>query len=497
MNRYIGITIGPIIDTLSLAVKPAQLWGASYIFSYTMKSICKKLPESALITPYPYDDTNKETIKDEKCGVGLFHDRIIIRADGIDLSGVSKIIEDTKTELATKINNELAAPDLTAAAVTEFVNDYIQLYAVEVETNENPIIEVSKCLDKIELMKSFSQVESRDDKNNQNVNYIIDSFSNKAIKTGFLINDASGGFENSVLSGGTDNGGIKQIKDVAGYGKASNGLKKFVYYAVVQADGDNMSKVNQKTYIDNGVDGLRDVSQKCFKYGARAVEIIKSGGGLPIYAGGDDLLFIAPVDNLFKLCDSISNEFNMIFKAEIEGASEYKPSVSFGISVNYEKSPLYEALEEARIQLFDVAKKVNGKDAIAVSLRKNSGIRFGFVFKKSSASYKLLNELIEKHVEKKDDFLKSVMYKIMENKELFIRAVEFCATDNFADNLLNDGLFKRDKVVEDYISSIKALIKSVISYRDIYGLPSDVDVRDTVEAVLRYVKFLVEKGDED
>ena len=32
-NKYIGITVGPIVETLLLTTKPAGLWGASYIFS--------------------------------------------------------------------------------------------------------------------------------------------------------------------------------------------------------------------------------------------------------------------------------------------------------------------------------------------------------------------------------------------------------------------------------------------------------------------------------
>ena len=44
-NKYIGITIGPIVKTLMLTTTPAGLWGASYIFSYYTKKLIESLKE--------------------------------------------------------------------------------------------------------------------------------------------------------------------------------------------------------------------------------------------------------------------------------------------------------------------------------------------------------------------------------------------------------------------------------------------------------------------
>ena len=56
-------------------------------------------------------------------------------------------------------------------------------------------------------------------------------------------------------------------------------------------------------------DNVLKVSDALLEYGKKACEKIKSYGGLPIYAGGDDLLFIAPVNgknnNIFGLIDEI------------------------------------------------------------------------------------------------------------------------------------------------------------------------------------------------
>ena len=40
-NRYIGVSIGPIIETLANTKSTKAIWGASYLFSYLMKDITK------------------------------------------------------------------------------------------------------------------------------------------------------------------------------------------------------------------------------------------------------------------------------------------------------------------------------------------------------------------------------------------------------------------------------------------------------------------------
>ena len=71
------------------------------------------------------------------------------------------------------------------------------------------------------------------------------------------------------------------------------------YFCIVQADGDNMGKT-----IQNG--NVAAISTALIQYAAAAVPKISDYGAMPIYAGGDDLLFIAPVvgkdgKNIFDL----------------------------------------------------------------------------------------------------------------------------------------------------------------------------------------------------
>ena len=39
-EKYVAVTIGPILDTINLASSPSALWAASYMMSTLLKNIC-------------------------------------------------------------------------------------------------------------------------------------------------------------------------------------------------------------------------------------------------------------------------------------------------------------------------------------------------------------------------------------------------------------------------------------------------------------------------
>ena len=95
-DKYIAVTIGPIFDTINLASSPSALWAASYLFSMLSKNICQTLTENGInkekiISPY-YDPDDELLNKND--GVGLFHDRIIFRADDFSIDDFNEKIKD-------------------------------------------------------------------------------------------------------------------------------------------------------------------------------------------------------------------------------------------------------------------------------------------------------------------------------------------------------------------------------------------------------------------
>ena len=98
-----------------------------------------------------------------------------------------------------------------------------------------------------------------------------------------------------------------------------------MYYAFVAADGDSRGKTLEKLVQDpsNPADKtLEKFSQACLHYTEQAAQLINEFSGMTIYAGGDDLLFLAPLENkegksIFELCYDIQKCFRNTINKEI------------------------------------------------------------------------------------------------------------------------------------------------------------------------------------
>lgn len=152
------------------------------------------------------------------------------------------------------------------------------------------------------------------------------------------------------------------------------------YFCIVHADGDNFGKVISGLATDT--EAIKAFSQQLADYAAQAAGIVNRYGGKPVYIGGDDLLFFAPLvsepergspKTVFDLIKALDQSFAA---ANIgEGVS-----LSYGLTITYYKFPLFEARDQSYSQLFDRAKKVswNGKEknSVAFRLLKHSGSYF-------------------------------------------------------------------------------------------------------------------------
>ncbi|TYQ16303.1 UNVERIFIED_CONTAM: CRISPR-associated protein Cmr2 [Acetivibrio alkalicellulosi] len=523
MNNYIGITLGPIYETLTLTSTPAGLWAASYMFSYTARNICQFLihngvPLSAFISPrFKLDHNN--IIQTGLKGVGLFHDRIIISAQEDYLAKVKNAISKSKDQLVSGLTESLEKEK--ESYIKEFVENYMGIYFIEAQC-DNPLIELSCYLDGLELQVPFYQ--------NEKENYILSLFDNKetdgeekqqsknaSIKRSFLVNDSIPE-EWPLLDKDKK---IKDLKSIANAGIKKSPMKKHTYYAVVQADGDNMGEIIKSCKND---EERIEFSEKCFDYILKAVPLIKNYGGITIYAGGDDLLFLAPVENdkgcsIFELLQDIEEVFGEVFMNH----SDKKPSLSFGVSICYYKYPLYEAFSEAVYLLFDVAKKnirkakapedILEKNSTAINIKKHSGQNFGLVISrtKSSLIYKMILELFKYQweVEKRNEFLRSVAIKTNNFKVLFIKALREEVyqnrkqlISNLFDNIFDSKIHMLDKN-QNYINQVKELLLNISETPDEIcsisheKLSFEEKVLSTIDDCLRILKFFVETGKEE
>lgn len=500
-KTYIGITIGPIYDTIEKMSKPASLWGGSYLFSYIAREICGELINSGIekdkfIVPYFSQELLDSVQEYIESGVGFYHDRIIIICDDLDL--IKQVISKVKCKVVEKFSKEEYQKRLRIYAekkgiykneynyenLKKYFMNYLQIYAVkkEIDENENVIGIISPLLDAMELQKTFVSSEVN--------NFFESFFENENIKSNFLVKDLKCWqlFENG------DN--IKTTESIAfrSYdGTIKQASKWSKYFAVVQSDGDNMGSKLKKLTIKE----MQEYSQNCLEYMKEACKLIKQFGGITIYAGGDDLLFLTPVENyneksnrknknILELLKDISKSFGGVFGGG---------SVSFGISVQHYKSPLYEAYTKS-YELLKEAKYGN-KNTVVLHLQKRSGQSTKLKIKEFNKN--CITDKISDLVRRceSEDFLKSVMRNIAENKILFSEALKNNNLNNLFANILSDDEDKKNS--KEYINLISEIIEYLRNAHKKLDKNKDdnvIEVIDEISSILKFVKFYTEKGDE-
>lgn len=506
MERYIGVTIGPIYDTIRLTSKPAGMWAGSYLFSYLSRMICENLvkqkgiKENAFVCPYFEWDTENNQIRRPEYGVGLFPDRIIFRSEES-----VKEYSDFFTRIKEEIGKQMEEDGSDIKECCTFMKEYIQIYAVEREIakGKNPILELSPYLDCYELQRSFAQ--------NKGKNPVIELFSKEGksnwnVKKSFLVKDCEN-IEKVLKWDLLVGDKIKNIENIANpRGKVD--LKKEKYYVVAQADGDSMGIVLESLKT---LDQIRDFSKTLLGYAVNAVTKIRAYGGVPIYAGGDDLLFLASMADssggrtIFRLIEEISERFKVDFQEFLDrnlSKSEQRslikgPTLSWGLEINYYKFPLYEAFNKAGGLLFQRAKKTQYKNTVAVECSKRSGKSFTLEFEQFSSScqtYQMVLELSQLFLEfgEKDSgdlmVLQSVAQKIWEFRSLFSRVESKEHIANLFNNLFDSEVHAEEKI-KTYIFRVRTL------YQTVWETDPE-NCADTVNAVLRMMKLYIETGED-
>jgi len=539
-NTYIALTLGPIYRTLQTARSTKELWAASYLFSYITEKITKKLREKGIkdtqfVMPY----TPKIVSQNLSFGAGIFPDRIIFKktkttdlqttTDAVDaaLDKVSEIIK------GTLLNNGLVGKDTD---IESYIKAYFQIYVIEKEVPEgkNAILEISPYLDTIELQSHIVQTEAEverphkeDSKKTkkdkiERRNYLEMYFEhiNGSYLYRKVFTDApanKGSFEH--VEGFPS---IPNIATIALYKQSPFAIQKELddtqfyeqlnsktdiqpllnhyhrYICIVHADGDNIGKAISHIKDNN----FLPFSEKLYDFGFEAAKLIDNYGGKPVYIGGDDLLFFAPVQSsngsIFTLIEQLNQKFNDL-NFEV-GKDDVKPTLSFGISISYFKFPMFEALEISRDLLFDKAKNYKAKsgdekNAIAFRILKHSGQYWETVLQKDTLLYTQFIELLSdtrisdtalSSILYKTDELQSLLNEIWKNSNSPVWKTEADDTQNpfrhFFKNYFNEGIHQGDS--KNYIDMVARLLWLCYQQCD------EAQANEVLYALLRTLNFL-------
>lgn len=500
---YAAITIGPIYDTISLTSSPAGLWAASYLFSHISRWLCEMIVTEGLANSaedifspfYPTDDEQKKGAIIKIDGIGRYHDRIIFKPAEKQtvLCKLLKLFDCIAEEIAKPFNDN-------GKDYTEWFKQYLQLHAICFESEGNPILDCSQYLDAIELEKTFpasggNPLADLLDSSDENRNIII---RNRIRKT---FSRDNWPFREYKTEKGEER--LPDMKDITGRRAETARPRRKInsYYAIVQTDGDKFGEYI-KGCRERG-EKVRDFSKKCLDYCSASAKLVQEYGGVPIYAGGDDLLFIAPLTEkvLQKNGAVIDGQRNLIgllvdLRKEFEKAFWRKPgdpTLSLGIAIRYYKYPLYEALFEAYDMLFHHAKEdssgCNVRNAAAISLQKHSGRAAEFILKDFSNTDLTggIQALIKRSMD--DDLLRSIKSKIWEFEPLFLQALHISgdALKNLFGNTFDN---EEHNAKWAGIELVGELLKAL------HGASGDDSLKQ-LDSLLCFAEFWGEEGDDE
>lgn len=134
-----------------------------------------------------------------------------------------------------------------------------------------------------------------------------------------------------------------------------------VFYAVLLADGDQLGRQLEERTED-------EVGRALSKFTETAPRIVDRHDGVTVYAGGDDLLALLPLETSLECAASLRGAYESAWGDGDSG------TISVAIVLAHVRAALGGVLDEARYLLDDVAKEENGRNSVAVSIYKRGGL---------------------------------------------------------------------------------------------------------------------------
>jgi len=156
------------------------------------------------------------------------------------------------------------------------------------------------------------------------------------------------------------------------------------YYALLLMDGDRLGELLRKH--DPGT-----ISQALLEFTEQVSPEVAGWDGITIYAGGDDVLALLPLNKVLGCARRLREIYGDCFS----NLADVEVTASSAIVFAHHQYPLQGVVREAHHQLEEIAKEENGRDSLAIAILKPSGVTAQWVNPWERVS---LNDNLEKLV---------------------------------------------------------------------------------------------------
>lgn len=432
-STYLALTIGPVFKTMKMARKTRELWAASALFSALMKHLIAHLDPDGSRTLIPRVPASVAMMP--LYGAGLYPDRLFLEANDLTEKDVETAIEQSLHALTKDCLRNPTDAQIKDASL--FWKDFFRIRYVHVPVDKltNLITHAAPYLDTLEL-EAVGHADS------PSSDALLEWFRVENLyksEIGKKLHGEARGTYNSIISEyaffpatmelalyellknptfprlyDTEKKQIEPEEIFENLEKGSAFSKQLHprhrYYCIVQADGDNFGTALEKLGTK---EAYIDFSEKLSVFAAKSAGIINDFGGKPIYIGGDDLLFLAPVYNGEQTVFDLITELDEAMHATGLGLT-----VSYAVQMVYYKYPLFEAIHSS----YSLLEKAKGhknkqgktKNSVAFNLLKHSGGAFHGVLSKEllRSALATMNQFAQHQVGNRSGVVSSLIFKI-------------------------------------------------------------------------------------
>ena len=152
------------------------------------------------------------------------------------------------------------------------------------------------------------------------------------------------------------------IKEVGGPAKP--------FHAVLLMDGDRLGKLLREQ-------GEQSVSRALTRFVGHVPDIVRKYNGVTVYAGGDDVLAMLPIDRAIECAIALRKDYGTAFAHHGPGGGEAlgkQATASCAMVFAHYRNPLRDVLALAHRELDNTAKAANGRDSLALAVMPAGGV---------------------------------------------------------------------------------------------------------------------------
>lgn len=197
------------------------------------------------------------------------------------------------------------------------------------------------------------------------------------------------------------------------------------YMAIIAADGDKMGELLTSM---KELDQHRNISSILTDFARNVPDIVTKYKGHCIYAGGDDVLALIPLNKAIECAEALADIFYETM-SKVKGISQNNiPTLSVGLGISHLMTPMGKQLDLAR-KAEQLAKsnekpETERKNGLAIIIQPRSGAEISFRERWDNGAYELIEKWIKTHTH--DLLPRKAAYNLRE--ESF--SLNWCKLDN-------------------------------------------------------------------